>query len=76
MIVAMPAETPVMVPVAGLMDAVPGLELLQLPAKVVSPKTELSPTHTDNVPVMDAGSGKTFTVPESETEHPALDTAV
>lgn len=53
--VVIPATTPVTIPDAEPMLAVPGAAELQLPPVVASLSVVVSPEHTDVAPVMAAG---------------------
>ncbi len=61
-IIAVPAVTPVAIPVVEPMVATPRLLLLHVPPGVGSPKAVVSPTHTLSVPVIGNGNGLTVTV--------------
>ena len=62
MSVTVPAAIPVTTPVP-LIVAVPGALLAHVPPAEASVNDVVRPTHTVSVPVMDAGSGFTVTIP-------------
>ena len=59
---AVPADTPVIIPVDKPAVAIPVLPLLQVPPVVASLNTVAAPTQTVAVPVMGEGNGLTVTV--------------
>ena len=76
MIVAVPAATPLTIPVEPTVALLPSL-LLQVPAAVASVKDVVNPAQTLGVPVIAAGDGlmETVTLP-SVPQQPAVDCAL
>ena len=62
MIVTVPADTPVTIPLEEPIVANKGLLLLHVPPAVPSNKVSVSPTHTKGRPSMEGGKGFTVTV--------------
>lgn len=62
MIVDVPADTPVTIPVVPPINATPVALLLQVPGALASVSGVVSPAHTSNVPLIRAGNGFTVTI--------------
>ena len=60
--IAVPAETPVTMPVPEPIVAIPVAPLVQLPPAVPSVRVVVLPVHTDNVPPIATGAVFTVTV--------------
>ena len=58
---ATPEELPVIRPLEEITETAPGLSLIQVPEKVVSPKVEALPVHIADTPVIGFGNGFTTT---------------
>ena len=68
MIVAVPAATPLTIPVDEPTDAVPAALLLHVPPVVASVKAIANPTQTAEGPVIAEGTALTFTVQIADAE--------